>query len=101
MHQTGSEIIKRLKEKRNKILAIAAAHGARSVKVFGSAARGEARPDSDLDLLVEMEPGRSLLDIGRMVMDLQDLMGCKVDIVEPEGLHWYIREKILREAVSV
>ncbi|VVB63299.1 Nucleotidyltransferase domain protein [uncultured archaeon] len=72
----ANETIRRLRGKRNEILAIAAANGARNVKVFGSVARGEAGPDSDLDLLVEMEPGRSLLDIGRLVMDLQDLMGC-------------------------
>jgi len=91
----------RLKRKREDVLAIAEAHGARNVRVFGSVARGEERADSDLDLLVEMEPGRSLLDMGRLLMDLQDLLGCKVQIAEPEGLHWYVRKRVLEEAVPL
>lgn len=91
----------RLKRSRKEVLAIAAAHGARNVRVFGSVARGEERDDSDLDLLVEMEPGRSLLDMGRLLMDLQDLLGCRVQIAEPEGLHWYVRKKVLEEAVPL
>ena len=88
-------------EKRAEILRIAAAHGANSVRLFGSAARGEERPDSDVDFLVEMEDGRSLLDLGELVMDLQDLLGKSVDVVEPDGLYWYIRDRVLNEAVPV
>ncbi len=90
-----------LKDKREEILRIAARHGARNVRVFGSAARGEAGPDSDLDLLVELEDGRSLLDHVALIQDLQDLLGCKVDVVEPESVHWYIRERVLNTAVPL
>jgi len=71
----------RVKEKRDEILRIAAEHGARNVRVFGSVARGDFGPDSDVDFLVEMEPGRSLMDMGGLLMDLQDLLSCKVHLV--------------------
>ena len=74
-----------LKSKRQEILAIASRHGARNVRVFGSVARGEARPESDLDILVEMEPGRSLM----------------VDVVSDRALHWYIRDRVLAEATPL
>lgn len=90
-----------LEARREDILRIAARHGAANVRLFGSVARGDSRPDSDIDLLVEMEPGRSLLDIGALLMELQQLLGRKVDIVEPEGLHWYIRDQVLQEAVPL
>lgn len=94
-------IEERLKAKREEILRVATQHGVRTMRLFGSVARGEAGPDSDVDFLVELEPHRSLLDLGGFVMDLQDLLGCEVDVVEPEGLHWYIRERILQEAVPL
>jgi uncharacterized protein len=87
--------------KRNKILAIAAQHGAKRLRLFGSVARGESGPKSDVDFLVEMEPDRSLLDVGGLLMDLQDLLGRKVDVVTENGLHWYIRKRVLREAVPL
>jgi hypothetical protein len=87
--------------RREEILQIAAKYGARNVRLFGSRARGDARSDSDVDLLVDMPSECSLLDIGRLMMDLQDLLGFEVDVVEPEGLHWYIRDKILTEAVPL
>jgi predicted nucleotidyltransferase len=90
-----------LRQMRSEILHIAQAHGAKNVRVFGSVARGEEGPDSDLDLLVDLEPRRNLLDLGHLVMDLQDLLGRKVDVVEPEGLHWYIRDRVLKEAVAL
>ncbi len=90
-----------LKEKRTEILRIAAVHGARHVRVFGSAARGQAGPTSDIDLLVEFDPDRSLMDYGRLVMDLQDLLGCTVDVVTENSLHWVIRDQILEEAVAL
>lgn len=90
-----------LKPKRKEILEIAARHGAYNIRVFGSVVRGEAGPHSDVDFLVEMEPGRSLLDLGGLVMDLQDLLGRPVGVVEPEGLHWYVRERVLAEAVPL
>ena len=95
------KIMNRLREKREDIMRIAESNGARNLKVFGSVARGEEGPESDIDFMVEMEPGRNLLDMGRLLMDLQDFLGCKVDIVEPEGLHWYVRKKVLGEAVPL
>jgi len=90
-----------LRERREEILQIAAKHGARKVRIFGSVARGEADAASDLDLLVEMEPGRSLLDLGGISMELQDLLGCHVDVVTEKGLRERIRDRVLREAVAL
>jgi uncharacterized protein len=87
-----------LKNKREEILLTAARRGAKNVRIFGSAARGEAGPDSDIDFLVEMEPGRSLFDVGGLLMDLQQLLGRDVDVVTEKALHWYIRERVLEEA---
>ena len=87
-----------LKEKREAILRIAAKHGARNVRVFGSAARGEADEESDLDLLVEMEPGRSLLDHAALWLELQEVLGHRVDVVSDRGIKARIRERVLREA---
>ena len=87
--------------RRDEILSIAARHGAKNLRVFGSAARGEAGPDSDIDFLVNFDEGRSLMDQSAMILDLTDLLERKVDVVEPEALHWYIRERILRDAVSL
>lgn len=75
-----------LREKREEILKIAAKHGARNVRVFGSVARGEANEQSDVDFLVDMEPGRSLLDMGGLLMDLRGLLGRNVDVVTERGL---------------
>ena len=88
-----------LKEKRETILQIAAQHGVRNVRVFGSAARGEADEESDLDLLVEMEPGRSLLDHAALWLELQEVLGRRVDVVSDRGIKARIRERVLREAV--
>ena len=90
-----------LRDKREEILAIAARHGARNVRVFGSVVRGEAGEDSDVDFLVELEEDRTLFDLGGMLMDLEDLLGRKVDLVTEGGLHWYIRDKVIREAVPL
>jgi uncharacterized protein len=87
-----------LKEKREEILRIAAVHGARNLRVFGSVARGEADGSSDIDLLVDMEPGRSLLDLAALFSDLSDLLGRKVDVVTEKGLYWLLRRRILKEA---
>ena len=75
------DIAEVLSTKRQQVLQIAHQHGAHHVRVFGSVARGEAQKTSDIDLLVEMEPGRSLLDLGGLVMELQQLLGYSVDVV--------------------
>ena len=90
-----------VRSRRKQILEAAAKHGVTGIKLFGSVARGESREGSDVDFLVEMEDGRSLMDLGELLMDLEDLLGCKVNLVEPEGLHWYIKDRILTEAVSL
>ena len=95
------EIDKGLKDKREEILRIAAGYGARNIRFFGSLARGEGRPDSDVDLLVTLEPGRSLLDIIAVKQDLEDLLHCEVDVVTEAGISPYIREQVLKEAVSL
>lgn len=87
-----------LRENRAEILRLAARYGAYNVRVFGSVARGEAGPESDVDLLVNMEAGRSLFDLGGLLMDLQDVLGCNVDVVTESGLRPRIRERVLEEA---
>ncbi len=74
---------------------------AREVRVFGSVARGEADRESDIDFLVELETGRSLLDLGGLQMELESLLGRRVDVVTERGLKARIRERVLREAVPV
>jgi predicted nucleotidyltransferase len=90
--------LERLRAEREAILNVATRHGAKEVRVFGSVARGEAKPESDIDLLVTLEPGRSLLDLGGLLMDLQDLLGSEVDIVTESGLRPRIRARVLAEA---
>lgn len=83
---------------RDEILRIAARYGARNLRVFGSTARGEDDAQSDVDILVDLEPGRSLFDLGGLLMDLEELLGCRVDVVTESGLRPRIRERVLREA---
>ena len=88
-------------EKREDILRIASAHGARDVRVFGSRARGEASHGSDLDLLITLEAGRSLLDLVAIKQDLEDLLGCEVDVVTEAAISPYIRAQVIEEAVTL
>lgn len=90
-----------LKNKREEILRIARSHGATRVRLFGSAARGEAGPKSDVDVLVTLEPGRTLLDIVAIKQDLEDLLGREVHVVTEAAISPYIRDKVLREAVGL
>jgi predicted nucleotidyltransferase len=90
-----------LMEKREEILRVCAKYGARNVRVFGSLARGEADEQSDIDFLVEMEPGRSLLDLGGLQYELEQLLCRKVDVVTERGLKARIRERVLREAIAL
>jgi len=86
---------------RDEILTIAARHGARSLRIFGSIARGDARPDSDVDVLVELEPGRSLLDLVAIKQDLEDALGRSVDVVTERSLSLYLRQRVLADAVPL
>src|SRR5450631_1176591 len=88
-------------ERREAILRLAEQRGAHSLRVFGSVARGEAKKDSDLDLLVAWEPGRSLLDHSGLGLDLQELLFIKVHVATEKSLHWYVRDRILREATPL
>ena len=97
----STEIENLLISKRDEILLAAARRGARNVRVFGSVARGDAGFESDIDFLVDMEPDRSLFDVGGLLMDLQELLGREVDVVTEKALHWYIRDRVLAEAKPI
>jgi uncharacterized protein len=90
-----------LKANRAKILALAEKYGASNVRVFGSVARGEAQADSDVDFLIDLEPGRSLLDQIALKQDLEDLLGRSVDVAETITLHDLIRDRVLRDAIAL
>jgi len=90
-----------LKERREEIIRIAAKHGAYNVRVFGSVARGEASAESDIDFLIDVGANHSRWFPGGLLADLEDLLGCKVDIVTENGLHRLIRERVLKEAVPL
>lgn len=90
-----------LRQKREVIYGIAARWGARNVRVFGSVANNEAGPSSDVDLLVTFDPDRSLLDHGGLLADLEDALGCRVDVVDEEAMRPRFRDHVLREAVAL
>jgi predicted nucleotidyltransferase len=90
-----------LRARRAEIDKIAARRGAHDVRVFGSIARGEQRSGSDVDLLVAFEPDRSLLDLGGLIADLEDLLGCPVDVVTVEELRPHVRDRVLTDAVRL
>ena len=88
-------------DKRNDILRIAAKHGVQRIRVFGSVARGDAGPESDVDFLVDVGPRHSPFFPGGLVADLEALLGRRVDVVEPEGLYAPLRDIVLKEAVPL
>ena len=90
-----------IRQQRIEILRIARKHGAREVRLFGSVVRGGATNDSDVDVLVKMDEGRSLLDRIAMIHELQDLLHCKVDVVNERALHRVLRERVLSEGVPL
>jgi len=90
-----------LQTKRKKILQIAARHGARKVRVFGSVVRGEARRGSDIDFLVEMDEGRSLLDHAALILDLERLLKRPVDVASERGLRPPVRKEVLKDAIAL
>ena len=90
-----------LKRKRRKILEIASKYGATSIRIFGSVARNEDDEKSDVDFLVELEPGRTLFDLGGMLMELRKLLGRDVDVVTVHGLKDRIRDRVLKEALPI
>lgn len=96
-----TETQRMIEEHRDEIFRIAERHGARNVRLFGSVARGEDDSSSDIDLLVDLEPGRGLLDLGGFLMDLRDFLKVQVDVATPTLLKPRIRERVLREAVAL
>ena len=87
--------------RREEILRLATKRGARNLRIFGSVARGESDPDSDVDFLVDLDPGRSLLDLAGLQRDLAELLGSRVDVVSSRGLRERVRERVLRDAVPL
>ncbi len=90
-----------LKSRREEILSIAAKHGAYNVRVFGSVARGEADIHSDIDLLVELKRGTTLLEHAVLMQELEELLGVKVDVVSERGLRERVRDRVLKEAIAI
>jgi len=88
-------------DKREEILRIAARYGARNVRVFGSVVRGDAVEDSDVDFLVRLDDDRSLIDHIALIRELEDLIGCRVDVVTEDALHRVIRARVLAEGVPL
>jgi len=84
---------------KSQIIDLAKKYGAYNVRIFGSLVRGELKDNSDIDFLVTFEPQRSLFDQGGLLMDLQDLLHCKVDIVDEQAMRPRFREQVLKEAV--
>ena len=87
--------------RRDSVLGLAAKHGAYNVRVFGSVARGDSDPRSDIDFLVDLERGRTLSDLGGLLIDLEEVLGTPVDVVTERGLRARIRERVLTEAVAL
>jgi predicted nucleotidyltransferase len=94
----STSVLNRIAGKRDELLAIMARHGARNPRVFGSVARGDEHPGSDLDLLVDMDAGRSLVDLISLQQELEASLGRRVDVLTPPALNRHIRERILSEA---
>lgn len=97
----GTATLHTLRAERDRILRLAEKRGAHNVRVFGSVARGDAGPESDIDFLVDVRPGTSLLDLGGLLVDLEELLGRHVDVVTERGLREPTRRRVLEEAVPL
>jgi predicted nucleotidyltransferase len=86
---------------RQRIIALASNRSAHNIRVFGSVARGDQRPNFDIDFLVDFEPGRSQLDLTGLWLDLEAVLGCKVDVVSSRGLKPRLASEVMRDAVSL
>jgi predicted nucleotidyltransferase len=95
------DIAQEILSKRQDILRLACRYGARNVRLFGSVARGQAGPQSDVDFLVDMEPGRTLLDLGGLLYDLRELLQRPVDVVTEKGLKDHVRPFVIKDAVPL
>ena len=92
------DIAEIIQEKKEQILALAARHGASNIRIFRSVTNGTADQDSDINFLVDLEKGRNLFDLGGLLADLQQLFERNVNVVTEDGLHWFIKDRILSEA---
>jgi len=90
-----------IRKRREEILRIASRHGARNVRLFGSVVRGEASEGSDVDLLVKLDDDRSLVDHIALMRELEELLGCSVDVVSEDALDRLIRDRVLEEGVAL
>jgi predicted nucleotidyltransferase len=93
--------LRTLQIRKAEILALAAKHGASNVRLFGSVVRGEDQPDSDVDLLVDMQENRSLFDLIGLQQDIEKMLGRKVDVLTPDGINRYLKDRILGEAAPL
>ena len=93
--------LKTLQSKKNQIIELAAKYGASNVRLFGSVCRGDEREDSDVDLLVDMQESRNLFDLIGLQQDLEKMLGKKVDVITPNGIHRHLRGRILAEAAPL
>lgn len=93
--------IRELIGKRDRILTLASQYGIKSIKVFGSVARGDDKRGSDVDFLVNFEEGRTLFDLIEFKNELEELLDRKVDVITENAIHWYLKEKIMQEAVEI
>jgi predicted nucleotidyltransferase len=90
-----------VRQRRDEIIAVAQRYGASDIRIFGSVARGDANEQSDLDLIVRFEPGRSLLDHGGLVMDLRELLGRRVDVIDEDAMKPRFRDHVMKEAIPL
>src|SRR3989344_4290910 len=95
----GKSLLELVRFHREEILLKAAHHGMKNVRLFGSVARGEEKEDSDVDFLVEVESGKSLFDLVGFGQDVEDILGCRADVVSQRGLSPYLKDRILNEAI--
>ena len=101
MKQSSTFLSQKIQTQKQAIFSIAQIYGAKNLRIFGSVARGEDDEKSDLDLLVDLEPVRSLFDLGGLAIKLQELLGCSVDVVTEKGLKQRIRDHVLQEAIKL
>ncbi len=101
MLSMSDNLKQRVHQKRTEIQQIAAKYGANNIRIFGSVARGDAKENSDIDFLMDIEAGHSLLHRISLIQELEDLLNCKVDVVKPQLLHETIKEQVLKESIPL
>jgi predicted nucleotidyltransferase/DNA-binding XRE family transcriptional regulator len=101
MGRLSGPVGRRVRRRRHDVVAAAAAHGVRNLRVFGSVARGQDRPDSDVDLLVDLPPGLSLFGLGRVQAELEAILGTRVDLVPAQDLKPGVRARVEHELVAL